>query len=321
MDKKTLTQWLKGRGGSPKIPVLLLIIGGCLMVCWGLMFAKADHEQPERYTTHLHGDDYCYMDVQYMTEPFAYSEVNGLDVSRYCYMADAEFNWICVELTDSQYRQFAEIVEWTYDFEDNSPPRTVRLVGSLKVDYDVMEFAGEFYQENLSEGEDDRHSIYTFKPGAHPDKYRAALLLIPGAGCLIASLVTAIIGGKLPRKRRARKSIADLEKSGQLQAALDDLNSSEALRLPNAREMSGANVLGDRFIFLFSEGLVIPYDKANSISLRAISAQSRTLRIHDGSGHAFPLLAESFKKAGSGDSLIDKAVEHIQQRNPGCEKI
>ncbi len=320
MSKKTFTQWLKGKTPFTVVLSYLLIIPGIILLALGgIKVPQALNAEPVKFGPDTPHRSYCYMDVLYMTELFAEEEENGRVTAEYCYAADEDFNWVCLEIKSDEYAKFAEIVEWTYDFEDDTAPETIRIEGSLyDMESELFDIAEEYYAECVAADASDTPSRLYMRYGQNSGFMDALMFCLFGVICLISSVIFKNRDGK--RIKNANKTISTLKKSGQLDAAIADLGSENVLMGHLTTEKSGGNVMGDKYVFLFSSGKVFSYDEINCMSILNHGAL-RILRLHNELGDAYSFFAEPANLAGSGASVIDNAIANIQKHNPDCKML
>jgi len=324
MDQKKLLKWLKGVNAGRVVAFVFLIPAVLLLFIGGVTTADAAKAEPVRFEPRAQEDDYCYMDVQYMTELFATLEEDGIDTAHYCYAADEDFNWVCLQLEKDEYAQFAEIVDFTYDFEDDTAPDTIRIIGSLySMERDLADISEEYYNEYIAYDESDVFSHLFIRYGSNEELYSALAPLVMGGTFGLIGVLLMCSGNK--RGKTAKKTMESIITSGQFEAITADLESPDALKVTIAREKSGGNVLGDKYVFVFTSGRILTYDELEGISFSVVRndlvASLRTLNLIDADGKTLPFFSESIAKAGQPDCVIDRIIAHIQQRNPGCNVI
>ena len=142
---------------------------------------------------------------------------------------------------------------------------------------------------------------------------RATLFALVFGICIIAVL------GK--RRRTARASMRHLKAYGGVDEAIADLGSPNALVISEAiarsEEKSLDNVLGERFLFAFTAGLVIHFYQIKALEVRRETEDISTLFVTDAKGKSFPFVRRSQDKRED----IDRCIEHIKKHYPGCPQV
>jgi len=134
------------------------------------------------------------------------------------------------------------------------------------------------------------------------------LLWLP-VGVLILLLTEITVG-------RARRTIRRLRKWGELEAALADLNGSDVHRIPYIPEQSmqiAENVLGEKYIFLFSCGRIIHYYEIKDISTYTLKKKLQ-VEITDTNGKEYTLLDLPLYRQKD----FDECLRQLRARYPGC---
>ncbi len=118
------------------------------------------------------------------------------------------------------------------------------------------------------------------------------------------------------RAGRARRTIRKLRRYGELGMALADLNGEDVYRIPRpsySSEQIADNVLGEKFIFLFSCGRIIRYYQIKRLLIWR-GANKLQLIISDATGKTYPLAELSPK----GEAGLTVCLHQLRTRYPGC---
>ncbi len=128
---------------------------------------------------------------------------------------------------------------------------------------------------------------------------------------VIILLLTEINAG------RARRTIRKLRKYGELEEALADLNGGDVHRIPYICEHSmqiAENVLGEKFVFLFSCGRIIHYYEIKAVSVFCTKKKQLQVEITDADGKEHTLLdLPSYRQKD-----YDECLRQLKARYPGC---
>lgn len=122
------------------------------------------------------------------------------------------------------------------------------------------------------------------------------------------------------RPLRAWKTVRRLRRTGELENALADLNSDRVYFIPfttpDPNSVAQCNVLGERYIFLFSSGRVIRYYQIRALAVSRVENRLQ-LNITDRFGKSFSLIETD----GSNISLIARCVGELRSRYPGLPDL
>lgn len=136
---------------------------------------------------------------------------------------------------------------------------------------------------------------------------------------LVFGICIVVVLGK--RRRAARASMRHLKAAGSVDEAIADLNSPEAIIISEAiarsEEKSIDNVLGSRFMFVFTAGRVLHYYQIKALEVREEIPGTYTLFVTDAKGKRFPFVRRQEEKREE----IDRCIEHIRKHYPGCPDV
>jgi|GEM_PF-4843374 len=150
---------------------------------------------------------------------------------------------------------------------------------------------------------------YMVLAGEKPHDQPAAAILI----WLFIILFSLFISGF--RIRRAKGTIRQLRSWDELENVLAEINGDTYLipHYPHISEPSKGNLLGNRFIFVFTDGRIIRYYQIAAVSVYRGSDQHQLI-ISDTTGRRFPLV-ETLPEDGK---IIDDCLEQIHLKYLGC---
>ena len=326
MTEKKFTKWLRGRNAGKIVAWVLVPVALFLFLTGGVTSADAYDDVPVKFTPDTPHGTYCYIDAQYIAEPHAEKTEDGIPTTDYYYVADEDFNWVVISAKPSRYEEFAELIEYTYDFEADVAPQTIRFAGNIEtMEPDLASLSREFYAEYIAADSSDIPSNYILVPGMGNSLKSGLVTMGLGGIVMLVQLLLAFTGTK--RRKNAKNTIAALKASGAVEDVIADIDSPQSIpcKLPN--EISGGNVLGDKYVILFTSGKVLTYDQLSGLKINAIRgenqmvANARELQVIDTSGKSYQLLVDSIPANSSDDSLAEEAIEHITKRNPNCKLV
>jgi|GEM_PF-5179464 len=319
---KKLFKHLKGKGGKGFLGVFLLILALFPAVIGVTLTADSYGVEPVKYSSSLPKGTYCYMDVMYMTETYAETTNYGITTDEYCLAADSEFDWVAVSISPSKYKEFADIVEYTYS-EETDGPGTIRITGSIMTfDSEIRGYTDDYTEYLFGYGsgicEDGRY----IQIGMNNDLTGGLIMMGLGLICAILGIFVVAKGGS--SKRAAKKTIAALSKNGELDAALAEFASPESMHVGIGKKTPDC-ILGNEYLFLAGSGKIMRYNEINCMSIQAVHtdavAAARVLNVHDANGTQYPVVTEPLNIAGTENSLLDACIKHIQQRNENARVI
>lgn len=244
-NKEELEEKFSGNRKKGVQVKVLLVLCVAALVC-GLVLASLDKAQPVALTADTVAEVYCYLDVQLIEDAFAE------DNSGCYYAAQATDGYVYViKMSEKTFQEnFKEILEYTYGSISDAPD-PVRIEGIYSpMDEKLIEIGVEYWG-------DDSFTNYvgSFYLDSQQGPFDPAWL------CVAAALVLLATAGILwytaaADKKRLNRALERLDKAGEIDAALKELDSSESVRFNKDNIVFGAN-----YLFIRSRSAVYKYDE------------------------------------------------------------
>lgn len=321
---KKLLRQLSGKKKGKGVGIFLAILGLLPAVMGVSMIAENAGLEPVRYSPSLPEGTYCYIDAELVTESYAAMTNYGISTNEYCLVCDEDYSWVAAGVTVSRYKEFAPLIEYTYSEDENEPsPGSVRISGTLMdMESELDDYTDEYARYLFGDEASIVRSGLYIKDGMNDDLFGGIVCCGLGALLVGSGIITVTGSGKNGRK--AKKTVAGLEKEGKLGDVLAEYEAEGSIRL-NSTPAHTDCILGENYIFLFNGGKIMTYGDINCLSIQAAGngqlASSRVLNVHDSFGTVYPIVAEPLSRADSEDSVVAKCIALIQSRNPAARII
>ncbi len=168
---------------------------------------------------------YAYLDMQLLTECFAYTEEDGEIDESFYFVIDSNGNASIARLSDEQFDSFWEILEFTYSTDEDAPA-PVRLKGIPRAtDPDLLSLAIETFNEIWQEAYVTEDNVDEYLGGMYldctVDAIQEAQSQILACGILFLTLAVILLIGAIPKSlqwRRVVRSFPDVDAAGDVYA-------------------------------------------------------------------------------------------------------
>lgn len=324
MTEKKFTKWLRGKNAGKIAGLIFIPLAAILLVAGAVSLYDARDIEPQKYNPGASVGTYCYIDAQYIAEPHAEKTEDGRTVTDYYFVADEDFNWVVVSVSPKRYEEFTDLINYTYDFEADVAPDTIRFTGNITaMEPELRTLSRDYYAEYIAYEAGDVPSDYMLVPGKSSQMQSGITTLALGGFVLLIDILLSLAGSK--RRKQARKTVAALRSSGAVSDVISEIDSPKSILCKVANEPSGGNVLGDKYVIIFTAGKVLTYDQLSSMNISVVRdkmvANLRNLNLVDTSGSSYPVVVDTIPTDSSTDGLIEEAIDHITKRNPNCKLV
>lgn len=259
---------------------------------------------------------YSEVTIQYMSDEFA---ANYNDTVYYCLAAD-ENNTYVVAVKADQMDKFREIIDYTYDAEDTTPPDTITLRGMpIELEEDLVDYTVEavnvFWGTDTVDSTNYKMLIGSYyldsTKGPSYDSTGYVVLLIAAA---MLCLLYAVLMMRAEKANKTTKATLERYDYHFLSEADQELNRPETLHF-KANKVH----LTNRYIISAANGFdIIPYEEIKQIyGLRRTGARLSELRAvvavtKDDDRHVVMNTDLSIEH----DRIVDDFIEHMRSVLP-----
>jgi hypothetical protein len=144
--KAKLQKALKPKKTGLIIGLLFAVLTAAMAIAYFIV-GNSQEPDPVFYDPCSGSTDYAYIDVQILTDYFAYYEENDVITEKYYFVLDANSDPFIVRLSDDQFRSLKEIYDFSYS-DSTDAPDPVRITGVPKtIDSELRKMAISSFNE------------------------------------------------------------------------------------------------------------------------------------------------------------------------------
>ncbi|MCI8514642.1 MAG: hypothetical protein HFI93_08490 [Lachnospiraceae bacterium] len=183
-------------------------------------------------------NDYAYIDVQILTDYFAYYEENGSIKEKFYFALDSNSDPFIVRLTDEQFKNLKEIYDFSYSDSTNTPD-PIRITGMPKaIDKELREMAIPSFNEIWDSEYVDKDNFESWLGKTYLDAAQSpvarsqSILLVAGIFLAVFGLLVIILS--LPAYRNQKKRLKSLPSVPETQEVYAQIAKSTCVPYPDA---------------------------------------------------------------------------------------
>lgn len=252
-NKKTVQGFIRPSFKIKIITFILFILTG--LAAYKMIYYISFYELPEptKFTKDSKEDDYCYVEIQCLTDWVYKESSDDIETTYYC-GSDVDGNMFTLIIKDKDYQKFKDIVDFTYSTDENKLPPPVKITGMVKElkssaaqviseswEYDTVQEYYDYFGKNLI---NTSTNPATSKTGFSTTLFIILLIF------LILNIITII-----KYQARFKKSLRYTNNSEEYQNASYELEYSD-----NYLFNSHGIIFTNNFVFVKGKGIAVKYD-------------------------------------------------------------
>lgn len=235
--KEILQKALKPKKTGIFAGLFFLILAIAMGVAY-FIIGNSNGPDPIFYDPTSDSTDYAYIDVQILTDYFAYYEENGSIKEKYYFVLDSNSDPFIVRLTDAQFKDLKEIYDFSYS-DSTDAPDPVRISGMPQtIDSDLRNMAIPSFNEIWDDDYVNQENFEawlgkTYLDAAQSPVARAQNLTLV-AGIILAACSLIVICLSWPAYSKQKKRLKSLPITPETQEVYAQIAKSTCVPYPEA---------------------------------------------------------------------------------------